>query len=39
MDRLLFIQEDKIGYLTLNRTHKYNAVDSRMLAAWRPAFK
>ena len=31
MDRLLFRQEDKIGYLTLNRADKYNAVDNRML--------
>ncbi len=31
MDRLLFRQEEKIGYLTLNRADKYNAVNSRML--------
>ena len=31
MDRILYRQEDKIGYLTLNRTDKYNAVDNRML--------
>jgi enoyl-CoA hydratase/carnithine racemase len=27
MDRLLFRQEGKIGYLTLNRADKYNAVE------------
>ncbi len=31
MDRLLFKQEEGIGYLTLNRPDKYNAVDTQML--------
>ncbi len=31
MDRIKFRQEDKIGYLTLNRPDKYNAVDKQML--------
>ncbi|MCG8641514.1 MAG: enoyl-CoA hydratase/isomerase family protein [Desulfobacterales bacterium] len=31
MDRLLFKQEKGIGYLTLNRPDKYNAVDTQML--------
>ena len=31
MDRLLYRQEDRIGYLTLNRPDKYNAVDKQML--------
>lgn len=31
MDRLLFKQKEGIGYLTLNRPDKYNAVDTQML--------
>ncbi|RLC22817.1 MAG: enoyl-CoA hydratase/isomerase family protein [Deltaproteobacteria bacterium] len=31
MDRIIFKQEDKIGYLTLNRPDKYNAFDTEML--------
>ena len=31
MDRLIFKQKDKIGYLTLNRPDKYNAFDQKML--------
>ena len=31
MDRIKFRQKDKIGYLTLNRPDKYNAVDEQML--------
>jgi enoyl-CoA hydratase/carnithine racemase len=31
MDRLQYQQEDKIGYLTLNRPDKYNAFDLDML--------
>lgn len=34
MDTLIFRQEDKIGYLTLNRPDKYNAVDKPMLEAF-----
>lgn len=31
MDRLIFRQDEKIGYLTLNRPDKYNAFDKQML--------
>ncbi|RLC04857.1 MAG: 2-(1,2-epoxy-1,2-dihydrophenyl)acetyl-CoA isomerase, partial [Deltaproteobacteria bacterium] len=31
MDRIIFRQKDKIGYLTLNRPDKYNAFDTEML--------
>jgi enoyl-CoA hydratase/carnithine racemase len=31
MDRLIYRQDDQIGYLTLNRPDKYNAFDKQML--------
>jgi len=31
MDRIIFRHDGKIGYLTLNRADKYNAVDNQML--------
>jgi len=39
MDKIIFKQEGKIGYLTLNRPDKYNAFDKEMLGEFEEFIK
>ena len=39
MDRLLYRQENGIGYLTLNRPDNYNAIDQPMVLALEAFFR